>query len=73
MAEAKKINVNMAIAVVEPSGDLVYLLRMDGTQYGSLKIAEDKARSAALLRRPSKAFADRVAAAINPSSVCAGR
>jgi uncharacterized protein GlcG (DUF336 family) len=61
MAEAKKMNVNVAIAVVEPSGDLVYFLRMDGTQYGSLKIAEDKARSAALFRRPTKSFAERVA------------
>jgi glc operon protein GlcG len=62
MAEAKKINVNMAIAVVEPSGDLVYFVRMDGTQYASLKIAEDKARGAATFRRPTKGFADRVAA-----------
>lgn len=61
MAEAKKINVNMAIAVVEPSGDLVYFQRMDGTQYASLTIAQDKARSAALFRRPTKAFADRLA------------
>jgi glc operon protein GlcG len=61
MAEAKKINVNMAIAVVEPSGDLVYFVRMDGTQYASLKIAEDKARGAATFRRPTKGFADRVA------------
>jgi uncharacterized protein GlcG (DUF336 family) len=62
MAEAKKINVNMAIAVVEPSGDLVYFVRMDGTQYGSIRIAEDKARAAAIFRRPSKSLADRVAA-----------
>ena len=32
-AEAKKRNSTMAIAIVEPSGDLVYFRRMDGTQY----------------------------------------
>ena len=60
-AEAKKRNMNMAIAVVEPSGDLVYFRRMDGTQYASIKIAQDKAISAAIFRRSSKEFQDRVA------------
>ena len=60
-AEAKKRNMNMAIAVVEPSGDLVYFRRMDGTQYASIKIAQDKAVSAAIFRRSSKDFFDRVA------------
>jgi len=60
-AEAKKRNMNMAIAVVEPSGDLVYFRRMDGTQYASIKIAQDKAISAAIFRRSSKDFFDRVA------------
>jgi uncharacterized protein GlcG (DUF336 family) len=60
-AEARKRNMNMAIAVVEPSGDLVYFRRMDGTQYASIKIAEDKAVSAAIFRRSSKDFLDRVA------------
>ncbi len=61
MAEATKRNMKMAIAVVEPSGDLVYFERMDGTQYASIKIAQDKARSAALFRRSSKDFFDRLA------------
>ena len=60
-AEARKRNMNMAIAVVEPSGDLVYFRRMDGTQYASIKIAQEKAISAALFRRSSKDFLDRVA------------
>ncbi len=59
-AEARKRNMNMAIAVVEPSGDLVYFRRMDGTQYASIKIAQEKAISAALFRRSSKEFLDRV-------------
>lgn len=60
-AESKKRNMNMAIAVVEPSGDLVYFLRMDGSQYASIKIAQSKAASAALFRRSTKSFRDRVA------------
>lgn len=60
-AEARKRNMNMAIAVVEPSGDLVYFRKMDGTQYASIKNAQDKAISAAIFRRSSKDFLDRVA------------
>jgi uncharacterized protein GlcG (DUF336 family) len=62
VAEAKKNNMTMAVAVVEPSGALVYFLRMNGTQYGSIKAAQDKAVSAALYRRSTKTFFDRVAA-----------
>ena len=61
MAESKRLNSNMVIAVVEPSGALVYFVKMDGAAYGSIKVAIAKARSAALFRRPSKDFADRVA------------
>jgi uncharacterized protein GlcG (DUF336 family) len=60
--EAKKINVNDAIAVVEPSGALVYFERADGTQYAGAKIAQAKATAAAQFRRPTKAFADRLTA-----------
>lgn len=61
MAEAKKLNSSMVIAVVEPNGSLVYFVKMDGAPYGSVKVAIAKAVSAALYRRPSKEFADRVA------------
>ena len=47
--------------MVEPSGDLVYFRKMDGTQYGSIKTAQAKAVSAALYRRASKTFRERVA------------
>jgi glc operon protein GlcG len=60
-AESKKRNTNIAIAVVEPTGDLVYFRKMDGTQYGSIKTAQSKAVSAALYRRASKSFRERVA------------
>jgi uncharacterized protein GlcG (DUF336 family) len=62
VAEARKNNFSMAIAIVDPSGMLVYFEKMDNTQNGSVNVALDKARSAALFRRPTKAFQDLVAA-----------
>jgi len=59
-AEARKNNWTMAIAVVDPSGTLVYYEKMDNTQLGSAKVAIDKACSAALFKRPTKAFQDRL-------------
>ena len=61
-AEARKNNWNMAIAIVDPGGHLVYFEKMDNTQIGSVNVAIDKARSAALFRRPTKVFQDGVAA-----------
>ena len=52
----------MAIAIAEPSGALVYFLKMDNTQYGSIKIAQAKAETAAQFRRPTKMFTDALAA-----------
>jgi glc operon protein GlcG len=62
LAEAKKNGWTMAAAVVDPGGHLVAFERMDGTQTGSTVVAVDKARSAALFRRPTKAFQDALAA-----------
>jgi uncharacterized protein GlcG (DUF336 family) len=61
LAEAAKNNWNMAVAVVDPSGDLVYYEKMDNTQLGSAKVSVNKARSAALFKRPTKAFQDALA------------
>jgi glc operon protein GlcG len=49
------------VAVVDPNGTLVYYEKMDNTQLGSADVAIDKARSAALYKRPTKAFQDAVA------------
>jgi len=62
IAEAKKNNWTMAVAVVDPSGDLVYFEKMDDTQIGSVQVAQSKARSAARFKRPTKAFQDALAA-----------
>ena len=61
-AEAQKNSWPVAIAVVSNGGHLVAFERLDGTQFASIKIAQDKARAAAMFRRPTKAFEDRVAA-----------
>jgi uncharacterized protein GlcG (DUF336 family) len=55
IAEARKAprNWKMAVAVVDPNGDLVYFYKMDDTQLGSIDIAINKARAAARLRRPT--------------------
>jgi glc operon protein GlcG len=62
LAEARKNNWTMAAAIVDPAGNLVYFEKMDGTQLGSVNVALSKARSAALFKRPTKAFQDALAA-----------
>ncbi len=61
VTEARKNNWNMAIAIVDPAGLLVYFEKMDGTQNGSVEVSIEKARTAALFKRPSKVFQDAVA------------
>ena len=61
LAEARKNNWTMAVAIVDTSGNLVYYEKMDNTQLGSATVAVDKARSAALFKRPTKAFQDALA------------
>jgi glc operon protein GlcG len=62
LAEAEKNHWNMAVAIVDTSGNLVYYEKMDNTQLGSANVAIDKARCAALFKRPTKAFQDTLAA-----------
>jgi len=62
LAEAKKNNWTMAIAIVDTHGELVYFERMDDVQMGSVDIAIGKARSAARFKRATKVFQDGVAA-----------
>ena len=61
-AEAKKNGWFLAIAVTTNGGHLVHFSRMDGTQFASIVIAQQKAKAAATFRRPTKAFADGLAA-----------
>ena len=61
-AEAKKNNWTMVIAIVDDGANLVYLEKMDGTQIGSILVAQEKAVTAVRFKRPSKALEDLVAA-----------
>jgi glc operon protein GlcG len=61
LAEARKGNWRMAVAVVDTGGILVYYEKMDNTQIGSADVAIEKARTAVRFKRPSKAFQDSVA------------
>ena len=62
LAEAAKNKWTMAVAIVDPSGNLIYYEKMDNTQIGSANVAIEKARSAALFKRPTKTFQDALAA-----------
>jgi glc operon protein GlcG len=61
LAEARKNNWTVAVAIVDPSGNLVYYEKMDHTQLGSAQFSISKARSAAQFKRPTKAFQDALA------------
>ena len=62
LAEAAKNNWKVAVAIVGPGGALIYYEKMDNTQLGSAEVAIDKARTATLFKRPTKAFQDALAA-----------
>ena len=62
LAEARKNNWRMAVAVVDTAGYLVYYEKMENTQLASADVSIDKARSAALYKRPTKAMQDGLAA-----------
>lgn len=62
LEEAVKNHWTIAVAVVDPSGNLVYYEKLDNTQLGSANIAIDKARTAARFKRPTKEFQDPLAA-----------
>jgi glc operon protein GlcG len=58
VAEAKKRNWKMNVAVADSGGNLVAFQRMDGAMLASIQIAEHKARAAVTFRRPTKIFED---------------
>lgn len=60
-AEATRNGWKVAIAIVDVSGNLIMFQKADGTQTGSVNIAQAKARTAAQFMRPTKALEDVVA------------
>jgi uncharacterized protein GlcG (DUF336 family) len=64
--EARKNGWAVSIAVVDPAGELVAFLRMDGAPYSSIDIARSKARTAARFRRPTRALDSALVAGRTP-------
>ncbi|CAE6922245.1 hypothetical protein R75471_04246 [Paraburkholderia domus] len=55
-AEARKHDWKMNIAVVDTHGELLAFERMDGAQYASIEISQNKARTSARFRRETRVF-----------------
>ncbi|HET6375779.1 MAG TPA: heme-binding protein [Methylocella sp.] len=60
-AEALKNKWNVTIAVVDDGGNLLFLQRLDDAPLGSITVAQEKARTALLFKRPTKVFEEIVA------------
>lgn len=60
-AEARKNNWNVVIAIVDDGGHLIYLERMDDTQYASVEVATRKAQTAIGFKRPTRIWEEAVA------------
>jgi uncharacterized protein GlcG (DUF336 family) len=60
-SEAARNHWLMTVAIVSPSGELIYYEHTDNSQWGSARVAIDKARSAALFKRPTKVYQDQLA------------
>jgi glc operon protein GlcG len=62
IAEGKKNGWTVAVAIVDTGGTLIYFERIDGTQNGSSTVAQDKARTSAAFKRPTKMLEDAIKA-----------
>lgn len=74
LAAAAAGHFRMAVAIVEPSGELVAFARMDDTQYGSIFVAQKKAQTAARYRTATSTMeertqAGRIVTLANPDSL----
>ena len=59
-AEARRNNWNVVIAILDDGGHLLWLARMDGATPANAEIAIGKARTAAVTRRTTKTWEDRI-------------
>lgn len=60
-AEAKRNRWPVVIVIVDDGGHLLYLQRLDHTQFGSINVAIEKARAAIAFRRPTKIWEENIA------------
>lgn len=60
-SEAMENEWPVVIVIVDDGGHLLYLQRLDYAQYGSIKVAIEKARAAIAFRRPTKIWEDNIA------------
>src|ERR687888_2298030 len=66
-AEAARRGVAPVISAVDAGGALMYLVRPDDAQVASVEVTTDKARTAAIYRRPSKDFEDQASGGRPPA------
>jgi glc operon protein GlcG len=59
-AEANARGVGVVIAVVDSSGTIIELTRMDTAQVASVNVGIGKAKTAAIYRRPSRDFEEQI-------------
>lgn len=60
VTEAARRGLGVVTVVVDASGTIVQLSRMDAAQVGSVNVGIGKARTAALFRRPSRVFEEQI-------------
>ena len=60
-AEAKRNEWPVVIVIVDDGGHLLYLQRLDNTQFGSINVAIEKAHAAIAFRRPTKIWEENIA------------
>ncbi|MGA3156613.1 MAG: heme-binding protein [Steroidobacteraceae bacterium] len=59
-AEATKNQWNVTIAVLDEGGHLLYLERMDDAPLAGVVVAQEKARTSVLFRRPTKSIEESI-------------
>ena len=58
--DATPVNGSYTQRVIDDGGHLIYLVTMDGTQVGSIHVAQEKAQAALRFKRSTKLFQDMV-------------
>jgi glc operon protein GlcG len=59
-AEAARRGLGVVIVVVDDTGNIIELTRMDAAQVASVNVGIGKARTAAIYRRPSRVFEEQI-------------